>query len=238
MADLIVIAFAPAPRRRMQAVRSYSTSARRAFASTSLLTASSSTSAGRATRHERSRKYSSQSRTARPDEQDEFQSKENEPEPPKAQTISQKLKELFTKYGRYAFVMYWVLSAIDFSVAFLGVHLIGADRLLPIKDWVVEQWHKIRPPPEEERGIIDTATETAEHVAHVVTDTVVSGKEAAERKASSGNSILWAEAALAYTIHKILFLPVRVGLTAAWTPKFVKWLTARGWVGKVRAIPL
>jgi hypothetical protein len=38
---------------------------------------------------------------------------------------------------------------------------------------------------------------------------------------------------LAYTIHKTLFLPVRVGLTAAWTPKLVKWLTLRGWIGKV-----
>ena len=36
---------------------------------------------------------------------------------------------------------------------------------------------------------------------------------------------------LAYTVHKTLFLPFRVGLTAAFTPKLVGWLTRRGWAG-------
>jgi hypothetical protein len=36
---------------------------------------------------------------------------------------------------------------------------------------------------------------------------------------------------LAYTIHKTLFFPVRVGLTAGLTPKLVGWLSRRGWAG-------
>lgn len=229
------IAISPTARARLQGVRSYST---RTSSSRLYSTATYPSLLRRS--HSSRRSYSSTTQNTRPNEQEDSRDNDNQnqhgPEQPKAQTISQKLKELFTKYGRYAFVMYWVLSAADFSVAFLGVHLIGADKLLPIKDWVVVQWHKIRPPPEEEKSVLDRATETAEHVAHAVTDAVVTGKQAEEKKAQQGNSLLWAEAALAYTIHKIIFLPVRVGLTAAWTPKFVKWLTARGWVGKASGL--
>lgn len=46
-----------------------------------------------------------------------------------------------------------------------------------------------------------------------------------------GQEGLYATIVLAYTIHKTLFLPVRVGLTAALTPKLVGWLGRKGWVG-------
>ena len=48
---------------------------------------------------------------------------------------------------------------------------------------------------------------------------------------AGGNEGLYAMIVLAYTIHKTLFLPVRVGLTAGLTPKLVNWLRARGWAG-------
>lgn len=47
-----------------------------------------------------------------------------------------------------------------------------------------------------------------------------------------GKTVL-AEVVLAYTIHKTALLPLRAGLTVAWTPKLVGWMTRRGWVGKV-----
>ena len=48
-----------------------------------------------------------------------------------------------------------------------------------------------------------------------------------------GSRTFWAEVVLAYGIHKTLLLPLRAGLTAAWTPKMVNWLTKNGWIGKV-----
>ncbi len=48
-----------------------------------------------------------------------------------------------------------------------------------------------------------------------------------------GSRAMWAEVALAYAIHKTALLPLRAGLTVAWTPRLVGWLTRRGWVGKV-----
>jgi N-terminal acetyltransferase 2 len=49
--------------------------------------------------------------------------------------------------------------------------------------------------------------------------------------AQGGREGLFAMIVLAWTIHKTIFLPVRVGLTAAFTPRLVNWLRARGWVG-------
>jgi hypothetical protein len=46
-----------------------------------------------------------------------------------------------------------------------------------------------------------------------------------------GQEGLYAMLVLAYTIHKTLFFPIRVGLTAAFTPRFVAWLRKRGWAG-------
>jgi hypothetical protein len=143
-------------------------------------------------------------------------------ESPKSQGVGGKLKELMKKYGRHALAVYLALSAVDFGIAFLGVHLIGAERLNVVKDMIMEQWHKIRPVPENDETVIEKVDEAADKML-----------ENAQPKKRSSSAMIWAEAALAYTIHKTLFLPVRVGLTAAWTPKLVKWLTARGWIGKV-----
>ncbi|KAF7362016.1 Peptide alpha-n-acetyltransferase [Mycena venus] len=46
-----------------------------------------------------------------------------------------------------------------------------------------------------------------------------------------GHEGLMAMVILAYTVHKTLFLPVRVGLTAYLTPTLVGWLRQRGWAG-------
>ncbi len=46
---------------------------------------------------------------------------------------------------------------------------------------------------------------------------------------SGGQEGFYAMLVLAYTVHKTLFMPIRLGLTAAFTPKIVGWLSARGW---------
>jgi hypothetical protein len=157
----------------------------------------------------------------------------------KAKGVGNKLKDLMKKYGRHALGVYLFLSAIDFGIAFLGVHLVGAERLEKVKDIIMDKWREYRPALETDNELIDDATDKAEKVAREILETAQSGKEANEApppRKRNGSTLLWAEAALAYTIHKTLFLPVRVGLTAAWTPKLVKWLTMRGWIGKVSRI--
>lgn len=111
-------------------------------------------------------------------------------------------------YGWYAAGVYFVLSTLDFTVAFIGVNLLGAEQVSQvaayIKETVLGVLHTDLP---------DTNTEQAEHVA------------------GGGREGLYAMLVLAYTIHKTLFLPVRIGLTAILTPRLVGWLRARGWAG-------
>lgn len=106
--------------------------------------------------------------------------------------------------------MYIILSAVDFGVAFAGVNLLGAEQVSRI------------------------AAHAKEYVSgFVFTRPAEPGKEDVESASRNGGSQegLYAMIVLAYTIHKTLFLPIRVGLTAALTPKLVGWLGRRGWAG-------
>ncbi|KIJ67673.1 hypothetical protein HYDPIDRAFT_173482 [Hydnomerulius pinastri MD-312] len=129
--------------------------------------------------------------------------------PPDA-TMSQRLKHLIKSYGWYALGVYLVLSALDFTVAFAGINLIGAEQVSHVAAYVKEAALGLlnNKPPEP-------------------------GREEVESTAGGAGSQegLYAMLVLAYTIHKTLFLPVRVGLTAAFTPRIVGWLRARGWAG-------
>lgn len=49
--------------------------------------------------------------------------------------------------------------------------------------------------------------------------------------ATGGQESLYAILLLAFAVHKTLFLPVRIGVTAVFTPRLVKWLRTKGWVG-------
>jgi hypothetical protein len=129
--------------------------------------------------------------------------------PPNA-TLSQRLKHLIKSYGWYTLGVYLVLSALDFGVAFVGINLLGADYVSHVatqaKNMVYDMLHSR--PAEPGRDEIDQATH-----------------------ANQGSEGLYAMLVLAYTVHKTLFLPVRVGLTAAFTPRLVGWLRQRGWIG-------
>lgn len=129
--------------------------------------------------------------------------------PPNA-TLSQRLKHLIKSYGWYALGVYVILTVVDFGVAFAGVNLLGAEQVsrvaASIKGYVT--------------GLIYTRPTEP-------------GREEVESASSQGSSQegLYAMVMLAYAIHKTLFLPIRVGLTAALTPKLVGWLGRRGWAG-------
>ena len=131
--------------------------------------------------------------------------------PPNA-SLSQRLKHLIKSYGWYALGMYIILSTIDFSVAFAAVNILGAEHVshaaAAAKEFVLS--YLPTRPPEPGREEIDSAA-----------GQVVAG----------GHEGLYAMLLVAYTIHKTLFLPVRVGLTAVLTPRLVTWLRSRGWAG-------
>lgn len=130
---------------------------------------------------------------------------------PPRPSLSERLKHLIKSYGWYALGVYLVLSALDFGVAFVGVNLLGAEYVSHV-----------------------TAS-----VKSMVTDLIYSKPaepgldeiESTKNPQTTGHEGLYAMLVLAYTIHKTLFVPVRVGLTAAFTPRLVAWLTRKGWAG-------
>ena len=135
---------------------------------------------------------------------------DDRPTLPTDATLSQRLKHLIKSYGWYALGMYIILSAVDFGVAFAGVNLLGAERVSRV------------------------AVTVKEYVAGLIyTRPAEPGRDEVESISSLSGSHegLYAMILLAYTIHKTLFLPIRVGLTAALTPKLVGWLGRRGWAG-------
>lgn len=130
--------------------------------------------------------------------------------PPNA-TLSQRLKHLIKSYGWYALGVYLLLSVADFTVAFAAVNILGAEHVSRVAVSVKEAVSGLLParPAEPGRDEMDSAS----HMRN------------------GGSEGIWAMVVLAYTIHKTLFLPVRVGLTAAVTPRLVGWLRSRGWAG-------
>lgn len=153
------------------------------------------------------------------------------PPPPPSPGIGGKLKDLMTKYGRHALAVYLALSAVDLGLTFVCVHLVGADKIEWVKDYAVAQWRVARYGADGEREM--RALEVEEQRVRDAEDAAAGKAVDGVKKKKGNNAMLWAEFALAYGIHKTLLLPVRVGATAAVTPRLVHWLTARGWVGKV-----
>ncbi|KAJ7497157.1 hypothetical protein FB451DRAFT_219513 [Mycena latifolia] len=137
--------------------------------------------------------------------------------PPEAESYSlppdatryQRLKHLFKSYGWYALGVYIVLSVLDFGVAFGLINIIGAEYVERLSSSAKEFALGIlrSKPPEPGLDELDPAP------------------------ANAGHEGLYAMLLLAYTVHKTLFLPVRVGLTAGLTPSLVGWLRRRGWAG-------
>lgn len=123
-------------------------------------------------------------------------------------SLTDRLKHLIKSYGWYALGVYIILSALDFGVAFAAINLLGAEQVSRLtqsaKDFFVSMIPSTPPEP---------------------------GREEVETAPRSGQEGLYAMLLLAYTVHKTLFLPIRIGLTAAVTPKLVGWLGKRGWAG-------
>ncbi|WVR08808.1 hypothetical protein IAU60_005866 [Kwoniella sp. DSM 27419] len=156
---------------------------------------------------------------------------EPEPEPePANQSTSARLKAMFKKYGWYSLGIYLALGLVDCGLVFIGVHALGAERISPVFDRAV-YWYRVKRHGEDEAARMKDL-DVQKKMDEAEQDR--NNKEAGIRTGSSWgpSKAVWAEFALAYAIHKTALLPVRAGLTVAWTPKFVAWLTRRGWVGK------
>ncbi|KAI0256203.1 hypothetical protein BJV78DRAFT_1118242 [Lactifluus subvellereus] len=136
-------------------------------------------------------------------------------QPPNAKdsaSLSQRLVTLVKAYGWYAVGVYTVISIVDFTIAFAGINLLGAEYVSSVaasaKAWVLSLVYSR--PPEPGREEIE---------------------EVSQSMAAGGQEGLYAMLLLAWTVHKTLFVPVRIGLTVAYTPRIVNWLRARGWAG-------
>ena len=134
-------------------------------------------------------------------------------------TLSQRLKHLIKSYGWYALGVYAVLTVADFTVAFAGISLIGSEHVARATDAVTSKLSQLFRPVLPQPGA--HASETS--------------SSSSSRREPGGRDSLMATAVLAWLVHKTLFMPFRVGLTVALTPKLVRWLTRRGWAGGVNA---
>ena len=126
-------------------------------------------------------------------------------------TLSQRLKQLIKSYGWYALGVYLLISALDFGVAFVGINLLGAEYVSRV------------------------AASAKSMVTNLISKPAEPGLDEVEStknlQSGEGHEGLYAMLVLAYTVHKTLFLPVRIGLTAAFTPRLVAWLGRKGWAG-------
>ncbi|KAF7321405.1 DUF1279 domain-containing protein [Mycena kentingensis (nom. inval.)] len=134
--------------------------------------------------------------------------------PPDA-TRMQRLKHLFRHFGAYALGVYILISVFDFGLAFGLINIVGAEHVESVSRKVTTAVKEFlygftRNKPPEPAGLDET-----------------------DGAASSGSQEgLYAMLLLAYTVHKTLFLPLRVGLTIWLTPNLVGWLRQRGWAGR------
>ncbi|TGZ82514.1 hypothetical protein EX30DRAFT_188087 [Ascodesmis nigricans] len=149
------------------------------------------------------------------------------PPPPPPQTLGARMKALSKEYGYAALGVYLGLSALDFPICFLGVRLVGTEKIGEYEEVIVKavkpHWIALR-----EKVGIPVRELTREELKE---QEEVREREVAERMEGKGASI-WTELALAYAIHKSLIF-IRVPITAAVTPKVVKVLRSWGWdIGK------
>ncbi|KAG8906666.1 hypothetical protein FRB99_006367 [Tulasnella sp. 403] len=135
-----------------------------------------------------------------------------------ATTLSGRLRILIKSYGWYALGVYFALSVIDFGVAFALINFMGADRVshwtAQAKAFITDLIH-----PSDSNLPVDEGID-----------------KPSKGVGQGGHEGFYAMLVLAYTVHKTLFMPVRVGLTAAFTPGIVNWLASRGWAGRAGTV--
>lgn len=143
-----------------------------------------------------------------------------EPKP----SVSNRLRSLIRTQGWSALAIYLILSLADFSLTFLLIYAVGAERVREAEDWTLEAlgWRR----KDGEMGSVRRAVEgwnPRKHEKEKERDVVARVEEGEQ----SGYGAIATTAVLAYAIHKTLLLPVRLGMTIAITPRIVRAL--QGW---------
>lgn len=127
------------------------------------------------------------------------------------------LKALMKEYGYSALGVYLVMSALDMPLCYAVVHTAGRENIEYYEN-KVKQYFGYGKSDEELKRIQEiNRLEEAEHPEDKLTGLF--------------SWFSWTEFAIAYGIHKSVFIFVRVPLTAALTPSIVK--TLRSWGFKI-----
>ncbi|RMY03862.1 hypothetical protein D0867_10550 [Hortaea werneckii] len=145
------------------------------------------------------------------------------------QGLSARFKDLSRRYGWAALGVYMGLSALDFPFCFMAVRWLGTDRIAHAEHLIAEGFWSAagmagldyRSKKEQDEPAPATGTAAG----------IKAGRSIAEDwggKGEKGHASIWTQLLLAYGVHKSLIF-FRVPLTAAVTPRIVKWLRSRGW---------
>ncbi|PRP86848.1 hypothetical protein PROFUN_05065 [Planoprotostelium fungivorum] len=157
-------------------------------------------------RQNHNEKQSNESKKNQADDDDDDD--KEDPDLKRAQGFKEKFKVLSKKYGWWAIGVYFGIATVDLMIIFSIVHFAGAQHVRRAEVWTREKLGLSQRPLEEGEAVSGNPSSKA----------------------------LWAEFILAWTIHKTLLLPIRVGITAAITPSFVRWMARMGWANKPKAL--
>lgn len=144
-----------------------------------------------------------------------YQSTVPPPQAPKATGIRALVKE----YGYSALGIYLFLSALDLPICYAIVHSAGKEQI-EIYENKVKQYFGFGKSDEDLKRLQEIKRIEEETAREKLPD-------APKEKQDMFSWFLWTELAIAYGIHKSVFIFVRIPLTAAITPSIVKLL--RGW---------
>lgn len=132
-----------------------------------------------------------------------------------------KLKELAKKYGPSGILVYLGVGFIDLGFTFATIQLVGSDKVKKIEHMVLETFHETK----EKFGFkSNTTIDNNNKEENKITKSTTINKNDDDESPSLASVFI-----LAYGIHKTLLLPVRLAITTAITPAFVRKIHALGW---------
>lgn len=133
------------------------------------------------------------------------------------------IKALVKEYGYSALGVYLFLSALDLPLCYALVHLSGKEKI---------EYYENKAKQAFGYGVSDAELERRQEIDRIRDATAEADADATNKPLASAMLwFSWTELAIAYGIHKSVFIFVRVPLTAALTPSIVK--TLRGWGFKI-----
>lgn len=133
-----------------------------------------------------------------------------------------KLRQLMQQYGVAGIVVYLGVGMVDLGATYMAIQFVGADKVKELEKWIKSSFGRFGLWSNEHKDVPDT-TATTLGVGGVLGE--IEAEVPAEGEQPSMASIF----ILAYGIHKTLFLPFRLGVTAAITPWVVRRIQALGW---------